>query len=281
MPKKRRTDDARNRWPDGCRCAVVLSFDFDAESDELRSTPGKIVPLSKGRYGPTVGVNRLLNLLEDFSVPGTFFVPGWVAENYREIVREIQGRKFEIAGHGYLHEKVSDLTLEEEKLVLRKCVEGIRQAIGTNPIGYRAPWFDFGKHSLELLTKFGFEYDSSLMNQDLPYFIKVDGVSKLLVELPVDWCLDDYPAFEVDRKSPRQVREIWQAEFNALYSDCSLFNLTMHPECIGRPARIQMLRDFVRYMKSKPKVWFTSAIELAEWWRNGHGNEPAIEFHFH
>lgn len=274
MKKKRKA--VHNLWPEGNRCAVVLSFDFDAESDELRTAPGKLVPITKGKYGPTVGLDRIFSVLEDFSIPATFFVPGWVAENYTGKVKEIQSRGFEIAGHGYLHEKVSELTIENERTVLDKCVTGIREATGANPLGYRAPWFDFSKNSLKLLTEFGFEYDSSLMNQDLPYNIKTGA--KSLVELPVDWSLDDYPAFEMDRKSANMVHEIWQSEFDALYSAGSLFNLTMHPECIGRPARIKMLREFVRYMRSKPKVWFASAIEVSKWWRSTHSADPPIEF---
>jgi len=276
MKKKRKAVD--KLWPEGNHCAVILSFDFDAESDEMRTAPGKLSPITKGKYGATVGLDRIFGVLEDFSIPGTFFVPGWVAENYTGKVKEIQSRGFEIAGHGYLHEKVSELTIENEKAVLDKCVTGIRGATGTNPLGYRAPWFDFGKNSLRLLTEFGFEYDSSLMNQDLPYLIETSSAGKLLVELPVDWCLDDWPAFEMDRKSVKTVREVWQSEFDALYSAGSLFNLTMHPECIGRPARIEMLRKFVRYMQSKPKVWFASGIEVSKWWRSTHSADPPTEF---
>jgi hypothetical protein len=96
----------------------------------------------------------------------------------------------------------------------------------------------------------------------------------------VDWGLDDWPAFETDRKSAKSVRETWQSEFDALYSARLLFNLTMHPECIGRPARIEMVREFVQYMQSKPKVWFASAIEVSKWWRSAHSEDPPIEFAF-
>ncbi len=268
-------------WPEGYRCAVVLGFDFDAESDEMRTAPGKIVPLTKGRYGATVGLSRIFNLLEELSIPATFFVPGWVAENYGDKLKEIQNRSYEIAGHGYLHEKASELSVENEKSVLEKCVTEIRKVTGTNPQGYRAPWFDFGRNSLRLLSEFGFTYDSSLMNQDLPYIINAsESGSGSLVELPVDWCLDDYPAFETDRKSVKQVREIWQSEFDAFYTANSLFNLTMHPECIGRPARIEMLREFVKYIQSKPKVWFASAFEVAKWWRSAHSTDISTSLRF-
>jgi peptidoglycan/xylan/chitin deacetylase (PgdA/CDA1 family) len=278
MKKKKSSRVDESRWPEKNRCAVVLGFDFDAESDELRRAPEKIVPITKGKYGATVGLDRIFNLLEHFSIPATFFVPGWVAENYARKVKEIQSKSFEIAAHGYLHEKVSELSADNERQVLEKSINGVKQATGAVPIGYRAPWFDFSRNSLKLLAEFGFEYDSSLMNQDLPYFIKNASGTKSLVEIPVDWCLDDWPAFEMDRKSVKTVREIWQSEFDALYAAGSILNLTMHPECIGRPARIQMLREFIEYIQSKPKVWFASAGEVVKWWRSNHSEDPPIEF---
>jgi peptidoglycan/xylan/chitin deacetylase (PgdA/CDA1 family) len=278
--KKRKTKTDEIRWPKKYRCAVILGFDFDAESDEMRTAPDKLVPITKGKYGATVGLDRIFNVLDDFSIPATFFVPGWVAENYGEKVKEIQSKGFEIAGHAYLHEKVSELSVEDEKRVLEKCISRIRQVTGADPKGYRAPWFDLRSNSLNLLAEFGFEYDSSLMNQDLPYFIKSSPAGKLLVELPVDWCLDDWPAFEMDRKSTKMVHETWQSEFDALYSAGSLFNLTMHPECIGRPARIEMLRGFIQYMQSKHNVWFASAGEVSKWWRSTHSEDRPVEFSF-
>src|SRR5262249_60301852 len=69
-------------WPNGARVAVMLTFDFDAESGWLardpthKDRPGVI---SQGRYGPNAGVPRLLDLLRVEQVPATFFIPGWVA----------------------------------------------------------------------------------------------------------------------------------------------------------------------------------------------------------
>jgi peptidoglycan/xylan/chitin deacetylase (PgdA/CDA1 family) len=278
MASQRRNDESEKRWPEEFKCAVVLSFDFDAESDEMRTAPEKIVPLTKGKYGATVGLDRIFRILEDMSLPATFFVPGWAAESYPERVKEMDKRGFEVAGHGYLHEKVSELGAQGEKRVVKKSIEGIRKVIGRQPVGYRAPWFDLSRRSLTLLSEVGYEYDSSLMNQDLPCFVKQLGSrAKPLVELPVEWCLDDYPAFEMFRKSPREVREIWQAEFDALHSENSLFVLTMHPECVGRASRITMFREFAQYMRSKSGVWFTTAGEVSKWWRSTHANDAVIE----
>jgi len=278
MAVQRKGEGPLKLWPEEFKCAVVLSFDFDAESDEVRTAPHKIVPMTKGQYGANVGFDRIFTTLEDLSLPATFFVPGWVAENYPERTKEIYKRGFEVAGHGYLHEKVSELALSAEKRVFKKSVDAVYKVIGQKPVGYRAPWFDFSKHSFEFLSQVGYEYDSSLMSQDLPFFVKQPGSkAKPLLELPVEWCLDDWPAFEMFRKPPREVREIWQAEFDGFYSEGLLMVLTMHPECIGRASRISMFADFARYMKSKGGVWFTTGAELSKWWRTTHADEPAKE----
>jgi peptidoglycan-N-acetylglucosamine deacetylase len=63
-------------WPGGARVAVALSFDADHETIPLRD--GDVLPgkLSQGEYGARVGVPRILKLLDGFSAPSTFFVPG-------------------------------------------------------------------------------------------------------------------------------------------------------------------------------------------------------------
>jgi peptidoglycan/xylan/chitin deacetylase (PgdA/CDA1 family) len=251
-------------WPLGKKSAVLLTFDFDAESDEVRTMPEKIVSISRAQYGARVGLRRVLNLLDRFGIKATFFIPGWVVENYPYEVKEVVARGHEVAAHGYLHEKASELTEEEERAVLKKALRAFESTLGLRPLGYRAPWFDLAPRSLRLISEAGFKYDSSLMSQDLPYVIKLDEQN--LVELPVEWTLDDYPLFEIQRRSPREVYELWSSEFDALHEEGSLFNLTMHPEVIGRPARIKMLEELIVHMTSKDAVWLAKASEVVEWW---------------
>src|SRR5947207_14111753 len=95
-------------WPNGARVAVMLTFDFDAESGWLSRDPShKDRPgvISQGRYGPNVGVPRLLDLLRVEQVPATFFIPGWVAEQYPDKAKKIRDAGYEIGHHGYLHER--------------------------------------------------------------------------------------------------------------------------------------------------------------------------------
>ncbi len=66
-------------WPKGARCAVMLTFDFDAETLWLARDPRTAdLPgvMSQGRYGARVGVPRLLRLLRAEGVRATFYIPG-------------------------------------------------------------------------------------------------------------------------------------------------------------------------------------------------------------
>src|SRR3990172_1052037 len=90
------------------------------------------------------------------------------------------------------------------------------------------------------------------------------------VELPVEWLLDDYPYFNMDRFAglrphtpPSAVYEIWTSEFDVAYEEGSMFLLTMHPQIIGHRSRMAMLEKLVQYMRSRPGVWFATHEQVA------------------
>src|SRR5260370_28286004 len=82
--------DRRNRmrytWPKGKQSAVVLSFDFDAESGFYFREPEKakrsLADLEERRFGPRVGVDRILRLMDRLELRASFSVPGCTAENH-------------------------------------------------------------------------------------------------------------------------------------------------------------------------------------------------------
>jgi len=86
-------------WGDGKKCAVLLCFDFDAES--LWMAKGLTTPsvMSRGEYGDRVGVPRVLSLLERYSIKATFFVPAETARRHPDTVKRIYQKGHEIARH--------------------------------------------------------------------------------------------------------------------------------------------------------------------------------------
>lgn len=257
-------------WPEDAKVVVALTFDLDAETvwwSDADTMTGNPSSLSQGRYGPNVAVPKILSLLEKRGIKATFFIPAWVAENYPQTVRSIVAAGHEIAAHGVKHISPVLLTPDEELHVLQESVRILEQFIGSKPGGYRAPSWAISDVTLELAAQEGFSYSSNRIDADLPY---VHDNPRGLVELPVSWVLDDAPYFWFDENSwnktihsAASVKAIWQEEFVAAYESGGYLNLTMHPQIIGRPARLRMLDELVDWMSGFDGVWFATCNELA------------------
>ena len=266
-------------WKDQYQCAVTLSVDFDAEtlwSGTLEQlTPS---PMSRGDYDIRAGLPRILDLLDRHQLPATFMVPGQVVDDHPGECAEIASRGVHEAGyHGYHHESVLDIPIEEERELMRRGIARLEDAFGETPRGNRSPPFALGPNTADLLEELGFTYDSSLFGHDEPYRPRVPTVTGRLrdfVELPVSWELDDAPYFLFSffpymsgLCTPAQVLEIWKAEFEGSYRAGGCFLLVVHPFCIGRHPRIAMLDELVSYIKSFPGVWFGRHLDVAEEWK--------------
>ncbi len=89
----------------------------------------------------------------------------------------------------------------------------------------------------------------------------------------MQWLLDDALFFMTlpgvrfgPVPSAAEVLSIWQEEFAAIYKRGGLCLLTMHPQLV-RPSRLEMLRRFIEYVRSHPRVWIATCEAVAEHWR--------------
>jgi polysaccharide deacetylase family protein (PEP-CTERM system associated) len=107
----------------------------------------------------------ILDLFAEHGVKATFFVVGWIADRYPDLVRKIDKHGHEIACHSYWHRKIYDLSPEEFLLDTRRSKETLEQIIGKRVDGYRAPSYSVTQQSLwalDILSELGFRYDSSI-----------------------------------------------------------------------------------------------------------------------
>ncbi|WP_413798184.1 polysaccharide deacetylase family protein [Streptomyces iranensis] len=258
-------------WPGGAKVAVTLSFDSDHETPALRdgeTLPGK---LAQGEYGARVGVPRILKLLERFNAPSSFFVPAVSALLHEGEVKSYVDAGHEVALHGWIHERNTQLPPEAERDLAFRAMETLENLAGTRPVGIRTPSWDFSPHTLEITRELGLTYDSSLMADDDCYEIVADGEPTGIVELPPEWIRDDLAYFTMDRFTslrpytpPRGVLTIWRDEFEAAYADGGIFQLTMHPHCIGHRSRIAVLAELLDHIASYEGVWFATHAQVVD-----------------
>jgi peptidoglycan/xylan/chitin deacetylase (PgdA/CDA1 family) len=257
------------------RITVALTFDFDAESIFLAQFGKEMA--SRGTYGAREGVPRILKLLKKYGLPATFFIPGFTADRYPDIVRSIVADGHEIGHHTYSHTPASALTPEKEEMEITKGLESLERITGKKPRGYRAASRGLYDITIEMLIKYGFEYDSSQEGADRPYWLEYNDKRTNIVELPmaeqlVDTALFFFnfpPASVTGLKAPSHVEEIWHEDFEGAYEEGGdiYFPLVMHPFVTGRYHRIRMLERQINFMLEHDNVWFARMGEIADYFR--------------
>ncbi len=257
-------------WPDGHQVAVSLTFDVDAEAGFLgdgEQYARRLTTLSEGRFGVTRGLPRILTLLHQHGIHGTFFVPGYTAELHPDGVAAILAAGHEIGHHGYMHLRNDTVGASVQRAEIESGLAALAAAGAPRPSGYRSPAWEMTPETFSLLVEYGFEYDSSCMGDDRPYLETWGG--EQILELPVHWSLDDWPRFgwSIDHGGnvahPGELLESWHAEYSAARAEGRLVIYTMHPEVIGRAYRLAQLERLIERIAETGDVWFAPLAEIA------------------
>lgn len=269
------------------RRIVCLSFDHDNASVFIANGLDTPTPLSRGDFG-SVALPRILGLLDRLEVPATFFTPGHTIESYPRDAELLLESGHEIGHHGWTHRLPAALGREGEEEELVRGIETIRRLTGAAPEGYRSPAWDLSEHSVELLLKHGFRYDSSLMGHDHDcYYARAGGRAPLeapmergeetaLIEMPISWSLDDFPHFEYFRSArgalrgladARSVEENFVEDFlyMAETEEWGILTYTFHPFVIGRGHRMRMLERLILRLREAGAEFLTMRDAASAW----------------
>lgn len=273
----------RPTWPNGKKCAVMISVNMNAELFWLQIDPTcKNMPktLSLGQYGMTRGVDRVLETLKERNIKGTFFVPGWVAEQYPEKIRTVFEDGHELGALGYHHEHMALLSEEEQEEAISKGIHAIQNVCGISPKGFRSPEGELTMDTLRIARRNGLAYSSNLSNDDRPYFHDFAG-EECMLEIPIHWVNYDLPYFAFNYRPAfpagqgrianySGVLDNWKDEFDGCREYGLCYVLQLDPAFIGGPGRIGLLEELLDYMRVHDDVWFTTGQEIYNYWNSAH-----------
>jgi peptidoglycan/xylan/chitin deacetylase (PgdA/CDA1 family) len=246
-----------SKLPTKRKIKLAISVDFDAVSGWLGtgSTPdNNTSDYSSGYQSAHVGVPRLLKLFNCLGIADklTWCIPGHSLETFPSEIRAIVASGAEIALHGYAHESANQLTADQEREVLQRCIQLIEELTGKKPRGYRAPLYQLTERTISLLQEHNFLWDSSLSHHDSKsYFLPLNPApitpidfspdlkaetwmhpspnfaslpKSDLVEIPANWYAEDMTPLQFFPHTPnsagyvdvRVVERMWRDRFEWL-----------------------------------------------------------------
>ena len=135
----------RNDWPDGAEVAVSLTFDVDAECGWLGEDPGyatKLSTLSEASYGPTRGLPRILDILEQARDQGHVLRARRHRRAPHRRVKRITDEGHEVGHHGYLHKRSDAIDEDEQREEIERGLEALHTQLDVTPSGYRSPGWE-------------------------------------------------------------------------------------------------------------------------------------------
>ena len=259
-------------WPNKAKIAISVVVNYEEGSEyslldgdthhETNNEVPSPVPLNERdlfnesffEYGSRVGVWRLLNLFERYGVQTTFYCCAVALERNPEVARAIVERGHEVCGHGYRWQEYHSMDRDSELDSIRRTVESLERTTGVRPVG----WFTRYGPSLntrELVAgEEGFIYDSCSMNDDLPYFVRVNEAPWLVV--PYSFETNDARFWRGGLVSVNDFFEYLKDTFDCLYEEGQSFpkmmSVGLHCRITGRPARSRAVQRFLEYASGFP-----------------------------
>ena len=274
------------RWPNGAQIAISVVVNYEEGSEyslldgdsthEVNNEVPSPVPLKQRdlanesffEYGSRVGVWRILKILDEYSIPASFFSCALALERNPTVGPAIVSAGHEVVGHGNRWEEYYLLGKEDEKLAIETAVKSITASTGVRPVGWYTRYAP-SENTRELIASHGgFLYDSNSYSDDIPYYVEVDNNPWLVIPYSLE--VNDTRFWRGGMNRPSDFLETLINTFDVLYEEGAenpkLMNIGLHCRIAGRPSRAAVLKQFFDYVETKNNVWFTRRDQIADWW---------------
>lgn len=266
----------RWQWPNEAKLALTIGLAFEAfefQSQYRTEVPaGKTnhFSLSYADYGWKSGAWRLFALLDEFGLKAHLTTSGLAAQRHPEVPAAAARAGHEIAGHGWVNDKLAgDEHPEMELAEIQRCTTVLTAAAGVRPVGWTSPGSTLSKNTLDILAGEGYLWSGDDASDDLP-FIHQTAKGPLVILPRTNTHHNDLTLWLAPRNPPSIIWEGFKDTFDQLYAEGSggaprWTEITIHCHIGGRPTLIPTLRKCLAYAKQHQGVWFARRMDLAQW----------------
>ena len=275
------------RWPGNARLAlqIVLNYEEGAENCVLHGDKFSEIFLSeiigaksiKGRhmnmesiyeYGSRRGFWRIHELFQEKKIPITIFGVGMALKKNMDVCNAIKKANYEIASHGWRWIDYQKVSKNVEKKHMKLAINSIKNIFGNRPLGWYTGRSSPNTRDL-VMEEGGFLYSSDSYSDDLPYWEK-KGKKKLLI---IPYTLDNNDmrfATNQGFNTGDHFFNYLKDSFDVLYEEGKIspkmMSVGLHCRLIGRPGRIQSLKNFLEYVQKHKGVWICRRVDIAKHW---------------
>lgn len=276
---------ATARWPDGKRIALWITvpvefFPLDAPLQPFRPLGGLMLGypdlwnFSSRDYGMRIGIYRIMQVLDRYGLRATAAVNSEAAARYPRIIDELAARKWEFMANGVDmgHVHHGNLSLTDERELIRSAHETLAKVSGSSVCGWHSPGRSHSQNTLMLLAERGFQYVTDWANDDMPYPVKTTAGSLYAMPLTYEWSdrlllaqhnltVEDYEA------------QAMQA-FRRLHDEAGqhdrgrILSLSISPWILGYPHRIGALDRLLSQIIKIGSVWHATGMEIVTAYRS-------------
>ena len=239
-----------------------VCFTLDNLGDAADLYRGNIaVPRPQGsNYALEVGVPALLDLCERYRLPITYFVEGWSAEHYPELVRDIHKRGVVIGMHGWQHEIWHLLDDAEVDALVKRAHASHIQTLGSAPTIFRAPGGKTTPYTQKLLAELGYEIDASYHENARP-----SRVLGQLVNIPYQWPGVDATHWLWHKRTAAEALHQWQLTIDHAVTAQTPLTFIFHSHVMGmQPERLAVGEALIERVLADARLQVMSLTTLRE-----------------
>jgi allantoinase len=220
-------------------------------------------------YGNRVGFWRMLEVFDQFRIPGVLAVNGACLATYPQIAKAAQDRDWEFLGHGFIQKNMQKVESEPE--AIRLTTEAIRQFTGRSPRGWLGPGLTETWETPDLLQEAGYDYVCDWVLDDQPVELKTRS-GETITNIPYTQECNDVAMMLIQHHSAREYYERAMDQFDQLYNDsldsARVMALVVHPYIMGAPHRLKWFRKIFEQLSARKDVLFWTGEQIVDWHRS-------------
>jgi putative urate catabolism protein len=283
-------------WPNEARLALnfVLNFEEGSEPSfadgdgyseasltesggQDQGVPGRdLAAESMYEYGSRIGFWRILRLFQARQLPLTIFGCALALERHPPAARAIAEAGHDVCCHGWRWIRHYLLDAAEEREHIRKAVASLRVSVGSRPLGWYCRYGPSVNTRRLVVEEGGFLYDSDAYNDELPYWVTVEGRPHLVVPytLGVNDSKFGRGVFGTAEDFFRYAKDSFDMLYREGATQPKMMSVGIHMRLMGHPGRAMGLERFLDYVLTHQDVWICKREEIARHWMAQHPFTP-------